>query len=413
MNKVNQSILFFFLFSPLISYVFITYLGLESSTKYFRMLISVYVPMFVIVKLIRTRKLIIPSFIYPLILYLLYNIVWSLANGDMQENGALKYIGNNIYLQMILLFIVIFNTHYTKNFIKASISVVIVTVFLAFIVSLIQVYSPSFMNVMGDKYGLGDQSIYELRRSSIFGYVDDNELGLTFIPMIALLVSHLLRYKSKYILPLLIISGVTCVLSNSRYVIISFVIVLIMIVFHYREQIFGRARSFALAVLIIVFILYGIRILGYDYTTFYEERLFAEGSIDQTSRYIAFQTFATYFPNRPWFGTGIRTFEDENVYRINARLSSQVHVGYLDHLIAWGIFGSLLMFSFWFMLAYGLRKSAKISNYWGAYYAMLTFLWANATLVKYSMFYYGLIYAIIFGKYYLDSTISSKDSSSD
>jgi hypothetical protein len=90
----------------------------------------------------------------------------------------------------------------------------------------------------------------------------------------------------------------------------------------------------------------------------------------------------------------------------NAFGSSQIHVGYLAHLVAFGAIGSLFLFGFWFALTLNLRKTAMKTGYWGSFYAFLVFLWSNVTLVHYTIFFYGLIFALIFDKHYKDKNKS-------
>ena len=47
-------------------------------------------------------------------------------------------------------------------------------------------------------------------------------------------------------------------------------------------------------------------------------------------------------------------------------------------------------------------KTAKKTNYWGSFFAFLTYFWAQATLVNYSIFFYGLMFALVFDKYFQD-----------
>lgn len=88
------------------------------------------------------------------------------------------------------------------------------------------------------------------------------------------------------------------------------------------------------------------------------------------------------------------------MYRINAGVSSQVHVGYLDHLISWGIIGSIFYFGFLIMVIWEFRKTALHSQFWGSFYAICIFMFANLTLVKHHMFFYGILYAFVFNKYF-------------
>ena len=82
--------------------------------------------------------------------------------------------------------------------------------------------------------------------------------------------------------------------------------------------------------------------------------------------------------------------------------SSHIHVGYLSHLVAYGIVGCFFLFGFWFLLVKKLYRTAKQTNYWGSFFAFLTFLWAFATFSHSSIFLYGLIFALVFNKYFED-----------
>ena len=86
----------------------------------------------------------------------------------------------------------------------------------------------------------------------------------------------------------------------------------------------------------------------------------------------------------------------------NAIGSSQIHVGYLCGLVYFGIIGAFFLFGFWFQLTKHLYKNAKRTKYWGAFFAFLVFLSANLSLVKFHVFFYGILFALIFDKYYSD-----------
>ena len=141
--------------------------------------------------------------------------------------------------------------------------------------------------------------------------------------------------------------------------------------------------------------------LGYDFLDWYNTRLLAEGSIKETTRFKAIENFIVFFPREPIFGTGVH-LTDEILSASKSVGSSQIHVGYLSHLVSYGLVGSFFLFGFWYLIAKKLLITAKQTNYWGSFFAFLTFLWAQATLVHFSIFYYGLIFALVFDKYIQD-----------
>ena len=65
-------------------------------------------------------------------------------------------------------------------------------------------------------------NLYTDRRVSIFGFVDLNELGLSFIPFSSVIIGHLFRNHLKSYIYLLIVVGIISLVSNNRYCIIGF-----------------------------------------------------------------------------------------------------------------------------------------------------------------------------------------------
>ena len=82
--------------------------------------------------------------------------------------------------------------------------------------------------------------------------------------------------------------------------------------------------------------------------------------------------------------------------------SSHIHVGYLSHLTAFGLIGCFFLFGFWYLLIRNLFKTARYSHYWGSVFAFLAFLWSFTTMSQSSIFYYGIIWAFVFDKYYIE-----------
>jgi O-antigen ligase len=277
-----------------------------------------------------------------------------------------------------------------------------VTIVLAFIVSIIQVFWPLFLS---PDYAVDKYNLYTIRRASIFGYGNPLEFGYSLLALLALVLAHFSKKSPGKVVPILVMGGITCILSNTRWIMGSFVILLIMIAIHYRERLLGRIKTILLILIVMIILTYALSSLGYDFNEFYQKRLLAEGSLDQTSRFFAYQNFLRFFPQGPWFGNG--EYMSEEVWiASNAFGSSQIHVGYLAHLVAFGAIGSLFLFGFWFALTLNLRKTAMKTGYWGSFYAFLVFLWSNVTLVHYTIFFYGLIFALIFDKHYKDKNKS-------
>lgn len=344
----------------------------------------------------------VPLYVLNLFFFGIINLYWELSlNVD-------KHILTIIYYSILpfaifSLIIIILNTNFSEKFVKRSISIVKGFVIVGALISIIQVYDYSFLNPY--KYFANNQladiaGIYEVRRQSIFGVVGPQNLALGFMPLFALLISHMLFNRERFVFLFLILGGIIALLTNSRSVIGSyFIVCLLLFVYSKSIQKFAIYMLFILMVGIVLFNI--LSALDYDLTDWYSTRLFAEGSIDRTTRYNAFKTFSIVFPNAPLFGVGSQNESIVYLSRIIAS-SSHIHVGYLSHLVNYGLIGCIFLFGFWFGLARNLYKEAKKTQYWGSFFAYLVFFWTFATMSQSSILYSGLIFAVIYHKYYYD-----------
>ncbi len=407
-NKITQYYFLIMLFSPLLSYITFGNLGLHSSLYYFEFLTCIY-GVFFILKKNSTIKL--DSILVLFIFYIIYIIVWSFYNGYYEEKGIFNAT-NARNLSVLFILIISQNTTYSKDFINNSILIIKVTVIFAAITSLIQVFNFSFLDAnplwaqgeIGDTL-MGDK--YKDRRSSIFGYVDTNEVGLSFLPLVSILTGFLYFTNNKYYTLFLILGGITAFLSNTRYIMVGYLLILIQVIIVNKISFKNLLKYLLSAVFITLVLFFLLSYIGYDLNQWYDNRLLSEGSLKETSRYHAWLNFQRFFPENPLFGTGVHMTREIRIAS-NEAGSSQIHVGYLAHLVSYGVFGSLLLFGSWFLLLRKLYIRARLSKYYGSFFAFFVFIWANATLVKYSMFYYGLIFAFIFDKIYFDHYIISK-----
>ena len=403
LNKITYGFLYVMLFSPILAYILSGALGLRSIMFYFKVFTVLYGVFFLSVN---PKKIRIPNFAILTLLFVGYLFIWTFFNGDFERRGLFAILLNNIHLAIFFIIIIIYNTNFSKSFIQKTKKIFKITVLLAAIVSIIQIFDTNFLNAWsywnperGATYLLGD--IYTHRRSSIFGFIDQNSLGLSFIPLLAVLVGYMLYVKDKKYYIYLILGGLTALLSNSRYVMAGFLIITFIILVVQKVKITGFFK-YAFVLFVIGFLLYqALFFFGYDFKSFYEKRLFPEGSLYETTRYKAIENFLIFFPKTPIFGTGVH-LTDEIREASRDVGSSQIHVGYLSYLVSYGIVGSIFLFGFWFILAKKLYRTAKFTGYWGSFFAYLTFFWAQATLVLPSIFFYGLIFALIFDKHFQD-----------
>ena len=400
MKKIISYFYIILSLSPLIAYYLYHVSSIHDFYWYARICITILGIGLILESLVFKKKLTIPSFLIPLFFYTIYLMVWAIVNGDLYRRGVLYFI-NNENLQTILLILICYNivlSHKQKNYL---INIFLITVIISALVSIYQIYKPSFLltDIRSDVW-----DIYQIRRGSIFSIIAPLDLGLSLLPILSILIVEYIKIKKNIyiILLLLFLGGLVSVLSNTRWIMIAYIIFLIMIIFHYNPTLFSKTRNIFIALISISIIIISIIYFGYDLEAFWQKRLLAEGSIYQTTRYYALENFHIFFPQKPWFGTGVH-LTDEIYAASRAVGSSQIHVGYLSHLVSYGIVGSFFLFGFWIWLAITLWRHAKITGYWGSFYAFLIFLWGEATWVHFSLFHYGIIFALIFDNYYLNN----------
>lgn len=403
LNKFTYNLFYLLLFSPILSYITLAILGIGPITAYFIYAFSAYGIYFTI---INAKRIIFPKLLILLICYSIFLSIWEIINGGLAFRGLIQIIFNKPIMAIVFIIIIIYNTHFSTTFIKNSIQIFKITVFIAAIVSTIQIIEFSFLDAspIWAQGKLGDTlmgNIYEDRRNSIFGYVNQNELGLSYMPLLSVLIGSILFERKKYTYAFLTLGAITAFLSNNRYVIIAFFLITLQLILHKKKKasaIFMYVLSTSIILIISIQIL---TLFGYNISDWFSLRLFHEGSIQETTRYKAIDNFLIFFHRHIFWGTGV--FITDEIRAASRSIgSSQIHVGYLAHLVSYGLVGSFFLFGFWFLLAKKLFQSARQTNFWGSFIAFSIFLWANFTLVYYSIFFYGIIYALIFDKYYSD-----------
>lgn len=397
-DKITQYFLLLMLFSPLLSFISFGIMGLNPITYYFQLFTCVYGVLFLIEK----RKLVkFTKIHFFLIGYITYIFIWSFFNGYFESKGIIN-VTNADNVSVFFMIIIIYNTSFSSKFIKNAILIIQLTVILATIASIIQVFNFGFLDAepFWAKSELNSSSnidLYSDRRNSIFGFVNANELGLSYLPLLSLLIGLLLYNNKRYYSFFLVLGGISSLLSNTRYVMIAFCIILLQVLITQKIKINTIIKYLFMFVLLSVILYKFLGFIGYNFEEWYNKRLLSEGSLKGTTRYFALINFLRFFPESPFFGTGVPITKEIQLAS-NEAGSSQIHIGYLSHLVSYGIVGSLMLFGFWFLLAKKLLKTAKLTRYYGSIFAFLIFLWANATLVKYTIFFYGIIFALVFDR---------------
>jgi hypothetical protein len=214
---------------------------------------------------------------------------------------------------------------------------------------------------------------------------------MSFIPLLALVISQSILKKDRFLYFWIVFGGIVAFINNSRWVQLNFLVITYLLIIYRKIS----WRNYVLVLTSFFVILYLVLLIGgFNIELYLKERLFNETAL---SRFLAWEMFERFFPSNPFFGTGQR-LTDELVRALEHR-SSQIHVGYLSHLFEYGLVGSILAFWFWSVITRRFLNGARLSQDYGPLLAFICFLVTNLTLVDYSIFRYGLIFAFIFNKY--------------
>lgn len=403
MHKLFINYYYFLLFSPLFAYVYSVVLKLPKTINqlYVFLAFCLGIVFFVNTKIVRDKKIIFPNYLWFMMAYAIYRLVWQFI--ALEDKHPLTFIYYAI-LNFSILFIItiIYNINFQTIYIQKSVSILKVIVVVSAVVSIIQVFDSSFL--YQKNLGLAERvdMMYQIRRTSIFSSADPNELGLSFLPMVSVLVGYLLLNKDRSYLFFLPLIGLVAFLSNTRYIMVGFLIITFQYLVFRKFRLKNILGYSLLAALLTLTIVFSLKYMGYDMQKWYKERLFAEGHVSETTRYKAFSNFSRFFPQHMFVGTGVHLTEE--IRKASHKISSsQIHVGYLSHLVSYGLIGSVLLFGFWFCLAKRLYQTARRTNYWGSFFAFCIYFWAQATFVNYSLFFPGLLIALVFDCHFHNS----------
>ncbi len=88
--------------------------------------------------------------------------------------------------------------------------------------------------------------------------------------------------------------------------------------------------------------------------------------------------------------------------------SSQMHVGYVKLFYYYGLVGGLLYLTFLTSLLLRMWKIGRQCNYWGGFFAFLAFVIANFTLVRFDLFYCGLLLALVYTNHFYLKSVSNQ-----
>jgi hypothetical protein len=241
------------------------------------------------------------------------------------------------------------------------------------------------------------------RNFSIFSWIDLNSLGISFPILISILLS--INRTEKLTFPLTIVSGiVVAFLSKARYVMISTLIVFSQLFFVSKIDFRKKVYIILIFTISVVTVVGVAKLYNYDIQKVIDNRIL-EKSTDLASarvRVASYEIFLIKFPEHPLFGVGPVTRLD--VVQLLRGRAPLIHIGYLSYLYFYGIVGSLFIFLSIFLLLIKAWTVGEKYLFWGAFYGILSFCFANVTFVYFNLSEIGIILAVIYMKYFNDES---------
>jgi hypothetical protein len=394
MNKFTQNF-FLILFPFLPFWAWILSLVTDVSIGSFICLAA----MPIAVNLLLSPKFYLPKYLIFLLFFTFYHIGSAFINNPVLSFTWILFLLADNHVLACILFFIIENTRFDDRFVRKMSQNIFIIVLITLVFSLVQIKFPTFF--VSPTITLDPDNIYfsENRIFSIFSWLNLNSLGITFPILIAILLSVFGKKKMK--LPLIIISGIiVSFLTKARYVMLSTIIVFSQLLF--TATITFRKKVYIFLIFIAsIFVLFNVsRLVGYDIQQVIDDRILEKESQmgSAKTRIISYFVFLEAFPEHPVFGVGPETQID--VLRALGGSAPLIHVGYLSYLYFYGLAGSFLLFISLYYLLRDTWRIGKKHMFWGGFYGLLSFCFANATMVYFNFSEMGVVLIVIYMKYY-------------
>jgi len=397
---IQKIILLLFPFYPLWGLGF-NYLTNQKISSFISLL---WIPIVLYYLITKSNKL--PKYLLFLIVFTIYHLSSVYLNNLVHANSNLYFvILSDPNVLACALFFIIENTNFDERFITIMNRNILLIVIISLVVSVIQIKYSSFF-VSPEITDNEDNMIYleQSRNFSIYSWININSLGITFPILISILLNV---YDIKKItFPFVVLSGIiVSFLTKARYVMISAIIVFSQLFISSKMTVRNKIISIIFAVISIVLLIAVAENSGFNIQQVIDDRILEKdkGMESANARMTSYYVFLLKFPENPWFGVGPETRED--VVELLGGEATLIHVGYLSYLYYYGIIGFVVLLVSIFYL---LRKAFIVGRkflFWGSFYGLLSFCFANATFVYFNFSEMGIVLAVIYLKYYDDKSL--------
>ena len=371
-------------------------LGVGMSVRYFSTLLFFVGSLFILIRGYQKKSFNLPWYLLIYGLFVMYTVITNLLMTDMAaETGVLKYFYSNYLMTSLLGLFVAENLNLNITWLRRILKIMIGIILFAGITSIIQFFDPRFMvDTTNEEFLEISIEQYGERRWSIYSWTDYVDIGFSFLTYISVAFSIGLIF-SKRSYWMVALGFLVSLLNGSRWVMLNAILISLQDFLSTNNRFSRFLKYSGYLVILLIFVYVFLLAIGVDINALIFDRIFEESA---GTRLVALEVFLDQFPKNPIFGTG-GVYTKETIKLIAGR-SSQIHVGYLAIFYLYGIIGGVLFISFLISILRKLYSVAKLTGFWGAYYAFLGLALANVTLVTFGVYYHGLLIAIIFHKFF-------------
>ncbi len=398
---------------PAYSYVVRSYVGIDPDY-----LSGVVIMLFGLHQLVLNyrsdRKLVFPQYLKILSLFALYALATSIfISRQVAETGLVKYLYSDPFVRMLVAMWVIENTHFFERHIRWSLHLLFGMIVVAAVVSIKQIADPLFftqLDVPGEFSSIeaylaflreheGISASVDVThlvggyRFSIYSWITGISVGIDALAVFSLLFAlHNLSAVKRFLLT--VCAGLISFLSSARWIMVNFLLICSQHLLGQRNVVWKTLQlAGMLSIALLAAYLTGTA-LGIDFGAFVRDRLLSDSA---NTRLLALEVFQKVFRHQPIFGTG--AVDTDAMLLLIQGKSSQIHVGWLKLFYYYGLVGGLLYLAFMATLLHCLYHRARVANYWGSFFAVLSFAIANLTLVEFSLYYHGIFLALVMSRY--------------
>lgn len=358
------------------------------------------------------NRIIFPKYLWFYLLFLLYEYYSTFVL--LERNFKMIYLVSNLNIATFLTLFIIENISVRKKYYHRIFKISKIVLIIAVIVILIQQFVDPYFFVdpftarVFKEDDPNSQSLF-----SIYSWVSALGPGLSFIPVLFLIIEDLdKKRKNRRVLVWMFIGLMFAFLTKERWIMLNatMAFLVILVTKKYKFKFILRYLAMVPVILALSFVVLksaDVDVEGIVFDTILESDKNVSNKSAGT-RILAFTAFNKFYWKNPIFGMGNIKYgmggtdrQDYDLENFLRGRSSQLHVGYLALFYIFGLVGGILFIGFMYLFIKRMYLHAKLTNRWAPFFGVLSFFVANLTLVTFSLFEMGIIFAILADKYFV------------